>query len=190
LKPDKEHERENLSAMGVSGQLQVHMMSGCICRTPRLVRQQNSRNSQGRSGESQVWARLMGGMKVPSVEIGDARHNERVGPSSNHPMLIVKHDDTQAPELRFPSRCAMVVLVVTGHEEHALGRAQVGETRDAGAQLGDIPVDQIPRNRYHVWLEGVHPFDESIQSSLSRAFGHVKVAQLDDSESLEGCSEG
>src|SRR6266849_4282333 len=94
--------------------------------------------------ESESWARLVRGIELAPVVVGHSREHQRIGAATENAMLVSEHRDAKSLHLGFPGVDAVVVLVISGHEEKALPRAKPAQRCDALAQVFHIAVDQIP----------------------------------------------
>lgn len=61
-----------------------------------------------------------------------------------HHVLVEQHLKPEAAQFVDPGMGARVVLVVAGHHEGAVARAQPGQRRDVLAQFGTLPSTRSP----------------------------------------------
>jgi hypothetical protein len=82
-------------------------------------------------------------------------------------------------------RVAPESIVVAGHEEHAVARAQTAERRHLAREPLRAAVHEIARHRDQVGRERVHPLGEPRRECAAEQRADVDVGDLDDAEAVE-----
>ncbi len=171
LEPHEEHEGEQLPAVRVPGELQVHPQPLRQERRARLVRQQQARHALGSPRERQVRTARVRRIHPPALVVRHARHDEPRLRALDDAVLVVQHGEPQPRHLGGPRGAPVVVLVVAGDVVDAERRAQPGQRRHLLAQRAHAAVHQISRHRDDVRLAARSPAPPRAAGSAGPAWG-------------------
>src|SRR2546428_6913873 len=148
---DQQIEWKELSAVRMSGKLQVDAVVRCGLRNLRTMREQNLERMARRVRER------ANDIALTSDRIGDAGDDEIV---ANDAMLILKECHTEALEFFNPFGGAPVVLVISCDDEDAVACAKIAQRLDGVAKIVDVPIDQIAGDDDRIGIELVRAANE------------------------------
>ena len=176
--PHEKIEWEVLSAVRVSGQLQVVARGLGSERTARLMRQQHAHIARRGAGHG---SRGIGGGR----QIRDASHQQAARSPFYNAMLVREHRDTQALELAGPTSHVPVVLMVARHEVRPMRRPQPTERRYMLAQLGNETVSDVPGHGDEIGPQRVGSVDDGVDKPAPDRWSDVQVTELQNPKASE-----
>ena len=118
----------------------------------------------------------------------DAGEVEARRAAADRDALVAQVAHAEPRDLGDPRIGAGVVLVVAGHREHAVLRAQLAERRDIVAQIVDRAVDQVAGQRDQIRRQRVGVRDHALDERAIDRHADVQVRELHDREAIERAS--
>ena len=174
-KAHQEREWPDLTAVGVSRDLQGNVQGRGFIELSRLIRQEDDRVTHVTSVKR---IRKSGCVIAPEAarhEVGHAGDVESGVTGTDGSPVILKDIDTQLAHEGNPCRGVGKELMVPGHGECSEPCAEVTKRSDCIRECRNRAVDEVAAQGNEVWIERVGAVDDVAHVRWRRSGRHVQV---------------
>src|SRR5690606_14329225 len=174
-----------LTSVRVPGQLQVDAVPDGLVNRLGLVGHEDQRAAWVTALDGSREVRPMSNVEVRRLVVVDARQVKDLPGALDGDVLVAEDSEAELAQVLAPRWRARVVLMVSGHEERAVGRPEPGQRRDVSLEVFDATVHQIARDEHSIGREGVHARDDVFEERTPERLTDVQVRELDEAQSVE-----